>query len=138
MFRSGDRTKLTFAACSLNLFPQLSADQIGHSFIHSFYEYSFIHSFYEYSYKYYLGIVYLTALSAPGCTGNQPSKSMSPGGCILGVGTPIGQVVGLRIKTTCPSGSPHCGSEVMNPTNIHEEAGSIPGPDQWVKDLALP
>ena len=27
--------------------------------------------------------------------------------------------------------------QVMNPTSIHEDEGSIPGPTHWIKDLAL-
>ena len=33
--------------------------------------------------------------------------------------------------------SSHRGSVVMNPTSVHEDPGSIPGPTQWVKDPAL-
>ena len=31
----------------------------------------------------------------------------------------------------------HCGSVVMNPTNIHDDVGLIPDLDQWVKDPVL-
>ena len=34
--------------------------------------------------------------------------------------------------------SSYCGTVVTNLTRIHEEAGSIPGPTQWVEDSALP
>ena len=42
-----------------------------------------------------------------------------------------------QLKKNIICRSSHCGSAEMNPTSIHEGAGSIPGLDQWVKDLAL-
>ena len=33
--------------------------------------------------------------------------------------------------------SSHCGTVEMNLTGIREDAGSIPGLSQWIKDLAL-
>ena len=33
--------------------------------------------------------------------------------------------------------SSHYGSVVTNPTSIHQDAGLIPGPAQWVKDPVL-
>ena len=35
-------------------------------------------------------------------------------------------------------GSSHGGAVEMNPTRNREVVGSIPGLDQWAKDLALP
>ena len=35
-------------------------------------------------------------------------------------------------------GVPIVAQKVENPASIHEDAGSIPGLDQWVKDLVLP
>ena len=42
------------------------------------------------------------------------------------------------ISNLMGTGVPIVVQQVINPANVHEDVGSIPGPDQWVKDPALP
>ena len=44
----------------------------------------------------------------------------------------------LLLNKISKTGVFYCGSMVTNLSSIHEDVCSIPGPAQWVKDLALP
>ena len=46
-------------------------------------------------------------------------------------------MVTIEFKITY-DGSSHCGAVETNLTSTHEDAGSIPGLSQWVKEPALP
>ena len=46
-------------------------------------------------------------------------------------------VVGREVSMSRGLGSSHCGAAERNLTGVHENAGSIPGLAQWVKDPVL-
>ena len=45
--------------------------------------------------------------------------------------------IAYKHKTKIKARSSHCGLAETNLTNIHEDAVSIPGLAQWIKDLVL-
>ena len=45
---------------------------------------------------------------------------------------------GNTLQKEKTGGVPTVAQWFKNPVSIHEDAGSIPGPTQWLKDLVLP
>ena len=61
--------------------------------------------------------------------------------CITQIAVTFGLEFGIlyiKIKISDFFESSHCGAAETNPNSIHENAGSIPGLAQWIRDLALP
>ena len=55
--------------------------------------------------------------------------------CVQSLAKELLNAVGVAKKTYI--GVPTVAQQVKNPTSIQEDAGSIPGLAQWIKDLAL-
>ena len=70
-----------------------------------------------------------------GTLGNQCLLSMELHSVKVGSFAGEGLVWATRKRK---GGSSHWGSVLTNPTSIHEDAGSILGLTQWVKDPGLP
>ena len=72
-------------------------------------------------------------MGTPGVVFSECQQEPLPGG--LSVTRTVWAV--FRPLKSHPVRSSRRESEITSPTSIHEDTGSIPGPVQWIKDLAL-